>query len=154
MAIEDSIKDQNPSEVTPAKQKSEKVTPTKQSEVTPVKRIPVHRQKKFDYDQLELDRKNFKYHWTNASSTLGNNIERYKIGGWVQVMDKKGNPIKRSIGKSEEGNQYLMKIPIDIWREDQRDKLKIPQEIEESMGKKGLDPMFTYGSVKITSDKV
>jgi hypothetical protein len=123
------------------------------------KRIPLFKQKAYDYSNLDF--KTFKYHWANASSTMGNNIERYTIAGYQQVMDSKGKPMRRTIGRHEEGYQYLMCIKKELFEEDKKEKLKIPTQIEEDMGKgrpsgaeiSGLSSQYMYGGVKITSEK-
>jgi hypothetical protein len=121
------------------------------------KRVPVHKQKVYDYSMLNLDFKNFHYHWVNSSAIMGNNIERFLNAGYVYVIGKDGKNISRRIGKYEEGNQYLMRLPIDQYNEDQEEKLKEVRKIESDMGdpsghrSSALSSSHIYGSVKIES---
>jgi hypothetical protein len=93
---------------------------------------------------------------------MGNNIERYLKAGYTQVLDSKGHPTKRNIGRHEEGHQYMMKIPIELAREDQAEKLLVPAQIEREMGKgqllgsPNLDSRHAYvpaSGIRITSSK-
>lgn len=126
------------------------------------RRIPVGKQKRYDYSGLNLDKKNFHYHWVNVIEG-GNNISRYEMAGYEAVMDKKGKIIKRGMGKYQEGCQHLMRLPIDLYNEDQVAKLEEPREIEADMLSKGYssrqighgsNPNFLVGDVKISQNHV
>lgn len=130
----------------------------KKAENTPKKRTPVHKQKVYDYKMLNLDFKNFHYHWVNASAIMGNNVERFLNAGYEHAIGKDGKNISRRIGKYEDGQQYLMRLPIDLYNADQEEKLKEVRQIERDMGQingqqnSALSAAHIYGSVKITSD--
>jgi len=114
------------------------------------KRIPVYRQKSYDYSGLKLDHKKFHYHWANGTDS---NIEKYLEGGYSKLTSKDGKPICRR-GKSEEIYKYLLYIPIELYNEDSKGKLKEPNSIEESMragtlkGNPFLTPSYSYGGVQ------
>jgi hypothetical protein len=141
----------------------EKIGTENTKKVTKENRIPVFKQKKYNYAALKLDEKNFHYHWANVSNSMGNNLERYFAAGYEQVR-RNGKVVSRAQGKNEEGSQYLLQIPIDQWKSDQEAKLDIPREIEQSMKEYGHSPNtlqnvrgvgqnINYGSVSIDSIK-
>ncbi len=128
-----------------AEEKTElSIKPTKK------KRIPVYKQRSYDYSNLNLDLKKFHYHWANGTPS---NLERYMIAEYVQYKDKEGKPITRR-GKNEELYQHLLFIPIELYNKDNEGKLKEPREIEAAMkagtskGNPFLSPQFTYGGVQ------
>jgi len=116
------------------------------------KRIPIHKQSSIDYyAEWGLNRDLYHYRWINAN-TAGN-IEKFEQGGYEQCYDKDHSPRRRRRGIYEEGSQYLMRIPKDIYEQDQKDKQKIVDQISEDMGSqqaaaKGLTKQFTYNPIK------
>jgi hypothetical protein len=109
------------------------------NEVT--KRVPIYKQKGYDYSNLNLDTDTFAYRWANGYPM---NMERYKKGGWEQVFGKNGKPITRR-GKNDDVDQYLHKIPKEFYKEDQLAKLAEPLEIERriKMGRADINPKST-----------
>ena len=119
------------------------------------KRVPVYKQRDFDYDALGLDKKKFHYRWANENES---NMRSLLAAGYEQVI-LEGKPVKR-YGKSDSIGQYLLRLPLELYLQDQEGKLQEPREVEEAMrggspkGRiRGLTPEYTYGGVQ-TSEQV
>lgn len=115
------------------------------------KRIPIHKQNMFNYEELGLNKEVYVYRFVN--SFPAGNIERYERAGYEHCHDKSQKPIRRRAGKNEEGSQYLMRIPKDLYLADQKDKQKAIDELEADMGIKqaasrGLAPQYAYNPTK------
>lgn len=130
---------------------AEKIAEKQEHELIPTKkRIPVYKQRVYDYSGLRLDHKKFHYHWANGFPA---NLEKYFTGGYQKLLDKDGKPITRR-GKNEELYQYLLYIPIELYNEDSKGKLEEPNSIEASMragtakGNPFLSPQYSYGGIQ------
>jgi hypothetical protein len=141
---------------------SDKITQSEDKVKKPAKtvkkeRVPVFKQKSYDYTSLNLDFKNFHYHWVNSSAIMGNNVERYLRAGYEHVIGEDKKNISRRIGKFEDGFQYMMRIPMDLFLLDQHDKLQEVRQIEADMGvsakqqNPSLPSSHIYGSIKVES---
>jgi hypothetical protein len=97
----------------------------------------------------KLDENGFKYRWANINGATGSNIDKYEQVGYDICLDEEKKPITRT-GQSTGVTQYLMRIPIELFKEIQYHKLAEVREIEEEMGKKGnndLPSPYMYGDV-------
>ncbi len=95
------------------------------------------RRKTFNYDQYELDYKQFHYHWANIDGYSGSNVETYEEIGYSKVLDRNGRDIRRK-GKSLGYSQMLMRIPIEEYKLIQYYKLEEARDTDRSLGKKGV----------------
>jgi hypothetical protein len=110
------------------------------------------RKKEFNYDQHKLDKDNFHYHWTNVNGVSGSNVEMYQEAGYDMCIGIDGKPISRK-GQVIGVSQYLMRVPIEDYKKIQKYKLEDVNEIERSLGKKGIPNLSEneiYGQVTTT----
>jgi hypothetical protein len=125
------------------------------------KRVPVFEanRNKINVNISESDRLNFMYRWVNDTN---DRLVMFLEGGW-EFVDKQGkaagdvdvesargtgSSLKRGMGRGVVA--YLMRIPMEIWLEDQAKKdLEIIDVLEDSIKGKGKNKSSDYGSVKI-----
>jgi hypothetical protein len=110
------------------------------------KRVPIHRQKGFDYSTLNLDKIKYHYHWVNGTPPR---MEQFFKAGYAQWPDKKGNPVSRR-GKNDTNNQYLMFVDIETYRRDQLDKLEDIKSTEKLIRK---DVVSSYSQALQNNNK-
>jgi len=124
------------------------------------KRIPLHKQRGYDYDGLGLDTKNFFYYWANGYE---GNLASFETAGFSYVLDKDGKKVKKRMGRYQDGAQFLMRQPMKLHEEDALSLLEEPESIEREMRSKGFsgqqlghgsDPRYLVGKVKIRSDNI
>lgn len=122
------------------------------------KRIPVFEANRNKINVNGLDVENFMYRWVNdVDERLGMFLE----GGW-EFVDKHGkfaghadvesargtgSALKRGMGRGVIA--YLMRIPIEFWKEDQAKKSTEEIDVLENSMKESIKRSGDYGSVKI-----
>lgn len=102
---------------------------------------------------------NYMYRWVVDYDGTGDRIAAFKDGGYEHVQSRKstlgdsrvdaatpeGSIEQRSVGNGQKG--YLMRIPIELYNDDQKVKQQAVTKTEEALKKPALDG--TYGSLKI-----
>lgn len=102
---------------------------------------------------------NFMYRWVVDYDGTGDRITSFKEGGYEHVESSKttlgdsrvdntspeGSIEQRSVGGGMKG--YLMRIPLDLYKADQKEKQRAVDKTEEALKKPALEG--AYGSLKI-----
>ena len=122
------------------------------------KRIPVSEANRDKMTVAGLDNDNFVYRWVNDSE---GRLATFVAGYW-EFVDQTGQPIgdggieqsagvgsKFSKGVGQGVTAYLMRIPRDIWLEDQQLKENDVKQIEAEM-KRTAKQAGDYGRVEVT----
>lgn len=123
------------------------------------KRIPVYEANRNKITVADLDHKNFMYRWVND---VENRLQMFLDGGWVFV-DKLGKEVgdggvesskvvgsALSRGMGGGVNAYLMRIPMELWKQDQDRKEKEDIAALEADMRRTAKNVGDYGKVNIT----
>jgi hypothetical protein len=122
------------------------------------KRIPVFEQNRNKISVSGLDQVNFQYRWVND---VDDRLQMFLEGGWefadkhgksvgdatVETAKGTGSTLSRNMGRGVIA--FLMRIPKDIWLEDQKrkaeDQIQTHNKNMEKQAKQGAD----YGKITV-----
>ncbi len=121
-------------------------------------RIPVHEANRDKLTIAGLDTENFAYRWVNDVEDRLANFQ----AAWWEFVDQNGNPVgdedvNGSAGTSSKFSKgvgggviaYLMRIPKELWLEDQAAKERDLKEREADM-RRNVKSVGDYGRVEIS----
>lgn len=122
------------------------------------KRVPVFEQNRNKISVSNLDRTNFQYRWVND---VEDRLQMFLEGGW-EFVDKHGKVVgdgnvetTRGLGTTLSRNMgrgvtaFLMRIPRDIWLEDQKRKAEEQIETQRKNIEKQAKQNADYGRVTV-----
>lgn len=123
------------------------------------KRVPVYEANRNKITVTGLDNENFMYRWVNDTE---NRLQTFIEGGWVFV-DKHGKEVGdggvesskvvgSALSKGMGGGitAFLMRIPKDLWKQDQDRKEKEDVAALEADMRRNAKNVGDYGKVNIT----
>lgn len=126
------------------------------------KRIPVYEANRNKITVTNLDSENYMYRWVND---VENRLQTFVEGGWVFV-DKQGhevgdggvessNVVGSALSKGMGGGvtSFLMRIPMDLWKQDQERKEREENGALEAEIRRNAKNAADYGKLDITSSK-
>lgn len=124
------------------------------------KRIPVYEGNRNKIVVANLDHQNYQYRWVNDTE---NRIAMFKQGGW-EMVDKAGkavgdggvdssNVVGSALSRGMGGGvtAYLMRIPKELWLEDQARKEREDIAPLEAEMRRNAKATADYGRIDINS---
>lgn len=126
------------------------------------KRKPVYEANRNKITVTNLDQKNFMYRWVND---VENRINMFLEGGWT-LVDKAGkevgssdvessNVVGSALSRGMGGGitAYLMRIPMELWLEDQERKEREDIASLEAEMRRNAEKASDYGKLTINTKK-
>lgn len=126
------------------------------------KRKPVYEANRNKITVTNLDQKNFMYRWVND---VENRIAMFLEGGWT-LVDKNGkevgssdvessNVVGSALSRGMGGGvtAYLMRIPMELWLEDQERKEREDIASLEAEMRRNAEKASDYGKLTIQTKK-
>ena len=126
------------------------------------KRVPVYEANRNKITVTNLDHENFMYRWVND---IESRIQMFKDGGW-EFVDKNGKEVGN--GGAESSNvvgsalsrgmgggitAFLMRIPKNLWKQDQERKEKEDIASLEAEMRRNAKNAADYGKLSINTTK-
>ena len=74
---------------------------------------------------IVLDEENYHYHWIAEHPLRPGKLQEALAAWYEHVTDKEGRPVQRPSGA---GTMYLMRLPMEYWKEDLAEKKRLSEE--------------------------
>ena len=85
-------------------------------------RVSLQRGENLSTFGIKLDRENYRYYWFSESQTKPGRVQGALAAYYEHVVGSNGKPVSRNNGNG--GATYLMRLPMEYWKEDEAAKRK------------------------------